>query len=101
MPPYDEESIFVAIHKKLAIPRMTRRTVLGTPQATKWKQSEWTQLSKHLNQGVFGEPCPCLKYLNAVILPYVWTYVHKLAHKGDEIVEKARATCKGEKGTEK
>ena len=73
MPPFDEESIVAAIHtKKLAIPRMTRRTVLRTPQAAKWKQSEWTQLSsKHLNQSMFGEPCPRLKYLNAVILPYV------------------------------
>ena len=46
---------------------------------------------------MFGEACPRPRNANAVILPFVWTYVHKLAHKEDEIVEKARATCNGGK----
>jgi hypothetical protein len=97
MPPLEDEDIAAAIHKGLAIPRMTRRTVLKTPEAEKWKTSEWTQLSKYQNQGMFGEPCERPNDPNAVILPFVWTYLHKLAHKGDAIVEKARATCNGGK----
>ena len=34
---------------------------------------------------------------NAVILPLAWTQVHKIDPFTDEIVEKARATCNGEK----
>jgi hypothetical protein len=70
---------------------------MKSPEAARWKTSEWTQLSKYQNQGVFGNPCPRPQDPNAVILPFVWTYVHKMAHKGDEIVEKARATCNGGK----
>jgi hypothetical protein len=97
MPPLDEEDIAAAINKGMAIPRMTRRTVMKTPEAEKWRKSEWTQLSKYQNQGMFGEPCRRPNDPNAVILPFVWTYVHKKAHQGDEIVEKARATCNGGK----
>jgi hypothetical protein len=97
MPPIHEEDIDAAIYKGLAIPHLTRRTVLKSPEAARWKTSEWTQLSKYQNQGMFGEPCLRPQDPNAVILPFVWTYVHKRAHKGDEIVEKARVTCNGGK----
>ena len=54
MPPFDEGDIVAAIHKGLAIPRMTRQTFLHPPpEALKWKKSEWTQLSKYMNQDVF------------------------------------------------
>ena len=43
---------------------------------------------------MFRDLCPRPRDLNAaVILPFVWTYVHKLAHKGDKMVKKAQATC--------
>ena len=35
MPPFDKEEIVAAIHKGLAIPRMTRRTCLRAPEALK------------------------------------------------------------------
>ena len=97
MPPLEDEDIDAAISKGLAIPRMTRRTAMRTPEAPRWRTTEWTQLSKHQNQGVFGDPCPRPDDPNAVILPFVWTYVHKIDPLTNEIVEKARATCNGGK----
>jgi hypothetical protein len=97
MPPYDEDDITAAIYKGLAIPRMTRRTVMNSPEAEKWQATEWTQLSKYQNQGMFGDPCTRPDDPNAVILPFVWTYVLKIAPITNEIVEKARATCNGGK----
>jgi len=97
MPPLDEEDIIAAIFKGFAIPRMTRRTVMSGPDAAKWRKTEWTQLSKYLNQGMFGEPCSRPTDPNAVILPFVWTYVHKIDPLTNDTVEKARATCNGGK----
>jgi hypothetical protein len=93
MPPFEEEDIIAAIHKGLALPGLTRRTVLRSPEAAKWCTSEWTQLTKYQNQGMFGDPCERPNDPNAIILPFVWTYVHKIAPITDEIVEKAQATC--------
>jgi hypothetical protein len=97
MPPLDDEDIDAAIHKGLAIPRMTRRTVMRGPDAAKWRKTEWTQLTKYQNQGMFGDPCERPNDSNAVILPFVWTYVHKIDPLTGEIVEKARGTCNGGK----
>ena len=97
MPPLDEDDIIAAIFKGFAIPRMTRRTVMSGPDAAKWRKTEWTQLSKYLNQGMFGEPCSRPTDPNAVILPFVWTYVHKIDPLTNDTVEKARATCNGGK----
>jgi hypothetical protein len=102
MPPLDEDDITAAIYKGLAVPRLTTsRKVMQSPKAESWKKSEWTQLSKYQNQGMFGDPCECPTDPNAVIFPFVWTYVHKMAHQGDDIVEKARATCNGGKRHDK
>jgi hypothetical protein len=97
MPPLDEDDIVAAISKGLAIPRMTRRTVMNSPEAAKWRTTEWTQLTKYQNQGMFGDPCERPDDPTAVILPFVWTYVHKLAPITNVIVEKACATCNGGK----
>jgi hypothetical protein len=97
MPPLDDEDIDAATHKGLAIPRMTRRTVMRSPEAAKWRTTEWTQLTKYQNQSMFGDPCERPNDPNAVILPFVWTYVHKIDPITGEIVEKARATCNGGK----
>jgi hypothetical protein len=66
-------------------------------EAAKWRKTEWTQLSKYQNQGMFGEPCERPDDPNAVILPFVWTYVHKIDPLTGAIVEKARGTCNGGK----
>jgi hypothetical protein len=97
MPPLEDEDIEAAISKGLAIPRMTRRTVMSSPEAPKWRKTEWTQLSKYQNQGMFGDPCERPNDPNAVILPFVWTYVHKIDPLTNEVVEKARGTCNGGK----
>jgi hypothetical protein len=40
MPPLDDEDIDAATHKGLAIPRMTCRTVMRSPEAAKWRTTE-------------------------------------------------------------
>jgi hypothetical protein len=50
---------------------------------------------------MFGDPCERPNDPNAVLLPFVWTYVHQIAPITDEIVEKAQATCNGGKRMEK
>jgi hypothetical protein len=58
MPPLEDEDIDTAMCEGLAIPPMTaRRTVMRSPEAAQWRNTEWTQLSKHQNQGLFGDPC--------------------------------------------
>jgi hypothetical protein len=97
MPLLDDENIEAAIYKGLAISRMTRQTVMQSPDTSKWLTTEWTQLSKYLNQGMFGDPCARPDDPNAVILPFVWTYIHKIDPITNEIVEKARGTWNGGK----
>jgi hypothetical protein len=97
VPPLTDDNITAAMYKGFAIPRMTRRTVMRSPEAGKWRRKEWTQLSKYLNQGMFGDPCLQPDDPNAVMLPFIWTYVHKIEPLTNEIVEKARATCNGGK----
>jgi hypothetical protein len=70
---------------------------MQSPEAAKWRKTEWTQLFKYLNQGMCGDPCLPPDDPNAVILPFVWTCVHKIDPLTNDIVEKARATCKGGK----
>lgn len=59
--------------------------------------SEWTQLSKYQNKGMFGAPCPHPNDSNDATLPFVWMYVHKISPANNNIVEKACATCNGGK----
>jgi hypothetical protein len=42
VPPPDDDNIQAAISKGLATPRMTRRTVVRSPEAVKWRKTEWT-----------------------------------------------------------
>jgi hypothetical protein len=97
MPPLHDDDMTAAIYKGLAIPRISCRTVLWSPGAEKWRTLEWTQLTKYQNQGMCGDPCARPNDPNAVILPFVWTYVHKIAPITEEIVEKACVTCNGSK----
>jgi hypothetical protein len=47
---------------------------------------------------MFGSPIPCQSLdRDAVILPWVWTYLHKIDPNSLEEVEKARGTCNGGK----
>jgi hypothetical protein len=45
---------------------------------------------------MFGEPCPRPpKHFNAVILPWVWTYLFKINPITLEDTEKSQGTCNG------
>jgi hypothetical protein len=101
MPPLDNEDIEAAISKGLAIPCMTCLTIMHSPEAAKWRKTEWSQLKKYQNQGMFGDPCTRPDDPNAVILTFVWTYTHKIDPITGDIVEKSRGTCNGGKRHDK
>jgi hypothetical protein len=94
-PPLDNENIIAAIHKGLALPKLTRRRLLDTPEWPKFKDSEWVQLNKYNRQGMFGEPCPRPLNDDVVVLPWVWSYLYKIDPVLIEDVAKSRGTCNG------
>ena len=61
-----------------------------------WEQSEFKQHDAYEAQDMFGEPTPppqpttddTGRKIEATILPFVWTYLHKDGKK-----QKARGTC--------
>jgi hypothetical protein len=57
-PPLDDQAINLAIQKGLALPRITRRRAQTMPEWPHFLKSEWAQLDKYKNQGMFGQPCP-------------------------------------------
>jgi hypothetical protein len=46
---------------------------------------------------MFGQPCPRPRDNESVVLPWVWTYLHKIDPNTLLEVEKARGTCNGGK----
>jgi hypothetical protein len=94
-PPLDKDNIIASIQKGLALPKLTRRRLLDTPEWPKFKASEWTQLNKYHKQGMFGEPCPRPHDNYVVILPWVWSYLYKINPITIEDVAKSRGTCNG------
>ena len=94
-PPLDTDNIIAAIHKGLALPKLTRRRLIDTPEWPKFKDSEWTQLNKYNKQGMFGEPCPRSRDAGVVVLPWVWSYLYKIDPISIQDVAKSRGTCNG------
>jgi hypothetical protein len=96
-PPISAEAVEEAVIKGLAIPKLSRRKLKDTDSWPRWRQQEWSQLTKYDKQSMFGEPIPRPLDRDTVILPWVWTYLHKIDPNSLEEVEKARGTCNGGK----
>jgi hypothetical protein len=96
-PPITDDMILAAVRKGIALPKLTRKRLLHTPDWPQFKGSEWVQLNKYHKQGMFGEPCPRPTDPETVILPWVWSYLYKLDPVSLEDVEKSRGTCNGGK----
>jgi hypothetical protein len=96
-PPISAEAIDEAVIKGLAIPKLSRRKLKDTEKWPRWRQQEWGQLTKYDLQEMFGKPIPRPLDRDTVILPWVWTYLHKIDPNSLEEVEKARGTCNGGK----
>ena len=95
-PPIRDEDIQSVIHKGLALPKLTRKRLKA--ESEDWPQfleSEWVQLDKYHNQGMFGDPVP--RPRNAVVLPWVWAYVYKTDPVTLQSTPKSRGTCNGGK----
>jgi hypothetical protein len=87
-------AIALAVMKGLALPKLTQRKAPHLEDWPKFEKSEWSQLDKYAAQGMFGKPCPQpAKNLNAIILPWVWTYLYKIDPITLEDTEKSRGTC--------
>jgi hypothetical protein len=96
-PPISAEAIEEAVIKGLAIPKLSCKKLVHTDEWPRWQKSEWGQLTKYDKQDMFGTPCPRPKDRESVVLPWVWTYLHKLDPNTLQEVEKARGTCNGGK----
>ena len=96
-PPISAEAIEQAVIKGLAIPKLSRKKLRHTDTWPRWRKQEWGQLTKYDKQEMFGTPTPRPIDRNTVILPWVWTYLHKIDPNSLEEVEKARGTCNGGK----
>ncbi len=96
-PPISAEAIEQAVIKGLAIPKLSRKKLKDTDTWPTWRKQEWGQLTKYDNQDMFGKPIPRPLDRDTVILPWVWTYLHKIDPNSLEEVEKARGTCNGGK----
>ena len=95
-PPITDEALHLAIHKGLALPKLTRKKAQQLTEWPKFQDSEWSQLNKYEKQGMFGSPCPCPpKDSKSVILPWVWTYLFKVDPLTLDDMEKSRGTCNG------
>ena len=86
-----------AVIKGLAIPKLSRNKLKDTEKWPKWREQEWGKLTKYDKQEMFGAPIPRPIDRDTVILPWVWTYLHKIDPNSLEEVEKARGTCNREK----
>ena len=73
----------------------TRAQLRRREDFQEWRDSEWTQHNKYLLQDMFGAPIP--RPIDAVVLPFVWTYMMKKNPITSEQKKKARATCNGGK----
>jgi hypothetical protein len=94
-PPISAEAIEEAVIKGLAIPKLSRQKLTDTDKWPKWRKQEWGQLTKYDTQEMFGQPSPRPPDRDTVVLPWVWTHLHKIDPNSLEEVEKARGTCNG------
>ena len=60
-----------------------------------WRKSEWAQHDKYKLQNMFGDPIP--RPIDAIVLPFVWTYMEKEDPLTGILKPKSRATCNGGK----
>ena len=80
------------------ISKLTRNKILREEQPTtieKFMKSEWKQLNRYHDVGMFGTPIPPPPA--SKILPWVWTYLYKENPLTGEDEPKSRGTCDGGK----
>ena len=91
-PDISDEAIALAIRKGIALPKLTRQKAQTLEEWPKFRDSEWSQLNKYENQGMFGKPIPRPpKDSNTVILPWVWTYLYKIDPQSLSMTPKSHA----------
>ncbi len=91
-PPISDKSTALAIFKGLAIPKLTHRKLQQFPAWDKFQTSEWKQINVYHKQGMFGQPCD--KPKDAIVLPWIWSYLYKVDPILLQDVAKSRGTWK-------
>ena len=75
----------------------TRAQLRKRQDYQEWRATEWSQLDKYeLQDMMFGKPIP-RPFFEAIILPFVWTYIMKEDPITGILRRKSRATCNGGK----
>jgi Reverse transcriptase (RNA-dependent DNA polymerase) len=74
---------------------LTRSQLKKRSDFSLWKDAEWQQHDKYLQQCMFADPVP--RPFGATVLPFVWNYLMKLDPVDGTEKRKARATCNGGK----
>ncbi|KAI2501046.1 hypothetical protein MHU86_13400 [Fragilaria crotonensis] len=93
--------LHVAMRTEQGLPRdqaflsLTRSQLKKRNDYDSWRKSEWQQHDKYKAQDMFGPPCP--RPRDAIVLPFVWTYMLKEDPMTGEPIFKARGTCNGGK----
>ena len=60
-----------------------------------WQQSEWLQHDKYKLQNMFGDPIR--RPIDAIVLPFVWTYMEKEDPLTGIVKPESQASCNGRK----
>jgi hypothetical protein len=64
-----------AVKEKVRVNAMKRNKLKQTPEWDAFLKSEWKQLDRYANVGMFGDPVKADSWMT--ILPWVWSYVNK------------------------
>jgi hypothetical protein len=92
-PPVTDDMVIVTVRKGIALPKLTLKRLLDSPECPKFKGSKWVQLNKYNKKGMFGKPCPRPPGADVVVLYWVWSYLYKVDLISLKDVEKSRGKC--------
>lgn len=72
---------------------MKRNKLNLTPEWDDCLKSEWKQLDRYEEIGMFGDPVEPDQWMT--ILPWIWSYVNKDDLLTGDKIQKSRGTCNG------
>ena len=79
--------------EQIRINKLQRKKLIGTEDWPEFQKSEYKQLNRYKDAGMFGKPVPMEHWMT--VLPWVWTYLQKENPITGIDAPKARGTCNG------
>jgi hypothetical protein len=90
MPPFDEENIVTDTQRIDSSFPKAGRSQKPRKNGENLRGPGYASTTMYQNQEMFGDPCKWPNNPNVVILPLIWTYIHKITPiTTNKIVEKA------------